>query len=196
MQVIDLVVLIGAAACGLALIRLVDRAGGLYVFTQMPESRRRQWELDYGEPVPIRDWWLSVVLASDELSAAAIVLAAAVCGLRFRAPRPRFKRLFLQGGMAATATALLVHLFLLILRLPELMHWKRSWSFEEYPAPSAWLTHLLDEAILPTGLSIVVVWFSLWLSRRWRWECSWIDQLGIALGAYWIYAAALLSFLW
>lgn len=192
LRLFDLVVLVAATSCGLACVKFVDRINGSFVFTAMSVSDRRQWELDYGTPVPGRNWWWSAVLATNELSAGVILLTTAVFWLRLRAPRPRLKRLFSQGGMAAASTALFVHFLLVIWRLPELLHWKPRLGLFEYPTRSEGLTHLLDEAIVLTGFSTALVWGSLWLSGLWRRECSWINYLGIALGAYWIYAAALL----
>lgn len=193
LRLFDLIVLVAATGCGLALVIFVDRTSGLFVFTEMSESDRREWELDYGPPAPGRVWWWATVLATNELSAGVVVLTAAVFWLRLLAPRPRLKRLFSQGGMAANSTALLVHFLLAVFRLPELLHWKPHLELlNKYPAASEWLLQLLDEAIVLTGFSTVLVWGSLWLSRRWRRECSWINCLGIALGAYWIFAAALL----
>jgi hypothetical protein len=84
---------------------------------------------------------------------------------RLRRPRPRWRRLVRQPGMAAVLTAVIV--------------WLAS-------LPLVVLEPDLGRPAVLAGFGITARWGLLRLSRRWRCEPSWVDRLGRLVGITWI----------
>jgi hypothetical protein len=95
----------------------------------------------------------------------------AVLALRWLQPRPPWRALVQQPGLAACSAAM-VGLFAAL--------W--LWSYRIRLAP-----------LLPGGL-VGVVWLGLAASRYWHPEPSWIDRAGRALGIGWLVTVPL--FVW
>jgi hypothetical protein len=150
----------------------------------------------------------------------AITLSVAVLALRFRSPRPRFRRLERQPGAVACAAAL----FAMAARMSQeslafsLAYLTRPSSAIQLPSPPfnvyeniGWHKSLgeifrivvLEEFPLQVssavGIAVIVAWGVQRASGTWRPEVSWLDRSGRLLGVYWIalaVAVALLAELW
>lgn len=186
----DQVALLMAAACAIGVVLFIDRYNGFYFFTPVPKNF-----FGIMNPGPRRPFELSqlgyyVETLAEELSFGATIPTVVMLVLRLRKPRPSLRRLFFQPGVSALCAILVVHCLLLALRCAR-------WCFraEESLADACW-SYLISDfrtATIASGIGVVMVWFNLRISGRWRPEASWLDRAGIALGVYWICAAAVIG---
>ncbi len=126
----------------------------------------------------------------------------ALPALRLRRPRPRWRGLFRQPGMAACAVALAVLICTLI-------GTAQSWSIHQFrpmpvtPFPPRWMSSAWAGRLPPlqqlgrllyydglgstwAGPAICGAWLTMALGGWWRPERSAIDRLGRAIGVVWI----------
>jgi hypothetical protein len=179
---VDAIVLIAATAIGLAPIRYFV-ADGFGEAISAPAS----WE--FVAVIALDAYWILTPLL--------LTWTLALWLLRLRQPRPRFRRLVRQPGMAATTAILLT---VLILPVKVVGMFAVAWLAGSYPFVAAnnelrmdiffvyarhYLTALCD--------GVLAAWLVLWLARVWRSESSWIDRAGRALGIFVAIYSALFS---
>lgn len=180
---LDGMILIAASAVGFWLTRWMapgmnweQLPGQIWGLLQNPP--RTGWSLRY----------LLGVIA--ELSALAIpsLLAwtLALPILRFRGPRPPWRRVWRQPGLVACAWIVLTLLGEAALGAAIVLASKSRAILRGMDAEV-----LIIFGLVMCGLAVVVAWTTLILSRGWRCERSWIDRLGRVLGLAWIGYAAL-----
>lgn len=167
LTILDAMILVAAVACGLAMSRTVDPGGASY---------SQNW---FGR---ITDGPVRVSAALPYL----IALTPAVMLMRIRRPRPRWRRLMRQPGMAACSVAM-VPIVVALLRLA-----CREWP-PQAPYPSdfdmIW-DPLYWDCAFDAGLWVLAAWLALALSGRRRSEPSGIDRLGRLVGAGWLMVLA------
>jgi len=140
-------------------------------------------DLDERRMFPAMGLWYgtvprTVVLATEPLVAA---LTVAFLLIRLRQPRPRFRRLMRQPGMAAgiaSASAMIVGVLMIpaafaLVGMPQRENLYRGWFLTIFE---------------PAGAAVAAVWLFMAVARVGRPEAGWIDRLGRALGGYWIVA--------
>jgi len=120
-----------------------------------------------------------MVVQVTEPTAAALTVAFLL--IRLRRPRPRFRRLMRQPGMAAgiaAASAMMVGVLLIpaVFALVGVPAWEGLYR--------GWFLTIFE----PAGGAVAAVWLFLALARVGRPEAGWIDRLGRALGGFWIVA--------
>jgi uncharacterized membrane protein (DUF485 family) len=117
----------------------------------------------------------------------ALTLSLAVGLLRMREPRPRFRLIFRQPGMAAfvvTVGYLIVSaVILLIVVIADDLLFLRSPVLADNSRLLGWVL-MLPRFVF--GFAVLAIWSVLGRSGAWRPERSWIDRAGRALGAYWV----------
>jgi hypothetical protein len=143
-------------------------------------------------PLDKRPFLGVLVRAPHAISAAAPLIAAwtvALPALWICQPRPRFRRLGLQPGIAACTAATSALGISALYRIAEVaasaVSQGQPISFGDM---GIWALICLDLIQKPSGVGIAVaaVWSWLILGRRWRPQPTWIDRLGRALGVYWL----------
>lgn len=167
----DMMVLIAATAVGFALARA--------------EMTYFRWGARGGSAMP-HVWLTDCVRVA---SCVPMTLMFALFTLRFRGPRPAFRNIAQQPGMAACCAAIMSVAFGVLLAIPRAAASARSGeelSIETFA--------IIVVNILGLGYSVAAAWLTLLLAVGWRPERSWQDRLGRALGAYWI--AALIVVAW
>lgn len=120
-----------------------------------------------------------MVVQATEPTAAALTVAFLL--IRLRQPRPRFRRLMRQPGMAAgiaAASAMIVGVVLIA----------AAFALVGMPAREIRYRGWFLPIFAPAGGAVAAVWLFLALARVGRPEAGWIDRLGRALGGYWIVA--------
>lgn len=181
-------VLLVAGACAIGLVVFIDRNNGRYFFTRMPEASRRL----VGErgSFEISQLGFYVQGLTEEFSFGATAPTAAMFLVCLRKPRPPLRRLFLQPGMSALSAVLAVQCLFFALRWVHWVYWA-----EESPGAACFSFPSLDcpAATMASGMGVAMVWFNMRLTGRWRPEVSWRGRAGIALGVYWICAAAIIG---
>lgn len=180
---LDGMILIAASAVGFWLTRL--RLPGVN-WSQLPATI---WALLWSPPQG--GWTLEYgVGVTSELSALAIpsVLAwtLAVPILRFKGPRPRWRRIWRQPGIVACAWVLVSLLGLAVIGAALFVSSKSGTLFRGMDEEV-----FLFFGLASCGLAVIVAWATLILSGSWRRERSWVDRLGRVLGLIWIGYAAL-----
>jgi hypothetical protein len=105
--------------------------------------------------------------------------------LRIRSPRPSWRRLWRQPGMAACFAAALSlawggAAFAAITAI--------TWALPPRPLPAdRWLQAFLAEGLfIYVGVTVAVVWALLIVSGRWRRPADAIDRVGLVVGVLWI----------
>jgi hypothetical protein len=133
----------------------------------------------------------------------AAMWSIALFGLRFRRPRPRWRRLTSQPGFVACGAILLVvairlvGFLTLVARTAGNRFYSTSLTVGEafsvtvsFPGPvnAATVYNSAYFASSAFGMSVAVAasWLLLAASGRWRAEPEWIDRLGRVLGSYWV----------
>jgi len=107
--------------------------------------------------------------------------------LRLRAPRPRWRRIWRQPGMAACLAALVGWIWsalalLLAFDIVYVTRPSRRWHpHEEWV--QKWLS---DEVFMYVGLAVAATWTVLFISGRWTRPADWIDRMGRIVGFLWI----------
>ncbi len=197
-SVADVLVLIGAAAAGLALVRGWQDPFwcgihiGFYPGQPTSLARRIQHAISVGI-----SWTIPF----------AMTLTIALVALRFRPPRPTFRRIARQPGAVACASALAAIAFRLG---AEVFCWvlgylTRPQSQVNLPSPpfvrtdtaafhppvGRWLHNALLEPfpilVSPSvAIAVAVGCCVLRASGRWRSDPGWIDRSGRWLGSFWI----------
>jgi len=109
--------------------------------------------------------------------------------IRLLPPRPRFRRLVRQPGMAACCSAILAMIFVAS-RTLILSAGVRA-AFNRGYAASWWALEVTAPEI---AMMVGGAWFILAMGGWWRPERSWVDRLGIALAFGWLSVAFLASF--
>jgi hypothetical protein len=181
-QLLDAMILIAATAVGFAVTKLYDERTGYHLISPAPDDHN---ELDVSTYL---SWGLRLMTPTVGMW----TLAFAV--LRLRYPRPRFRRLFRQPGMAGCATVLIVP--------PVFVGWKilgmmlRAEGEFVGQGIGYWLPGTCEESLFWVGSSVVAVWVNLALSRRCVSEPSWIDRMGRMLACFWIIAPILAVIDW
>ncbi len=167
--ILDAMILVAAVACGLAMSRAVDPAWYDGAHTQ--------------------NWFGRITDGPVRVSAALpylIALTPAVLLMRIRCPRPRWRRVMRQPGMAACSAAM-VPIVVALLRL-QCRGWPLATStpfgMEKIWDPLYW------DCAFDAGLWVVAAWLALALSGRRRSEPSGIDRLGRLVGAGWLMVLA------
>ncbi len=180
MTLLDAVLLVSSAAIGLGLFELMHRS----LF------RGWIWITDIGVP-KVRTW--STMEAVVTLSDITVFLLPVIMPwtfllvvLRMRAPRPSWKRIWRQPGMAACLAALLGCCWtLVVLFLATNVH--RVARASKTITPDLWAQkYLSDELFMYIGLAVAAVWVVQYLSGRWRRSADWIDVMGRIVGVFWI----------
>ncbi len=115
-------------------------------------------------------------------------LTLCLAALRFRRPRPSFRRLLKQPGLVACLASSLGFLpfaskmileYALRASIP--CNWPGGLDFgEDYS------NFEMGHAASQAGLVVAGAWLTLWLGRRWQAEPSWIDLAGRFVGVGWI----------
>jgi len=162
LTIVDVMVLVGGVAIGLAWMRVV-RSGAASTHA---------------------DSYVEWLLRGPSTCVAA-GLAVALIVLRLRRPRPRRRRLVIQAGFVACAATLAS----LILGTGcwlffEMVHTRTAGSVRPMVPSSIWSWSTAAVPGFLTGS-----WLGLWLARRWATEPSWIDRAGRIVGAFWIAGA-------
>ena len=179
-SLLDAVLLVGSAAVGLGMFQWIHRS----------MFQGWIWMLDHG--LPGRAEWtaLHVVVTCTDVMALLIPVAAPwtvlLLLLRTRAPRPAWRRIWRQPGMAACLAVLVgwCWSFLAVLLAYDASQVARPTRFV---SPFDWTQkYLSDEVFMYTGLAVASTWILLWISGRWRASVDWIDFMGRAVGALWI----------
>lgn len=175
---LDALVLVAATAAGIAASR---------------EDWIRLWELDRAEKYrEYGTFWIVASAVIDVFDAAMLCLVAwtfSLLLLRLGRPRPRFSRLILQPGMAASAAATMALLVILyfdtqnhiIVSIINISYAIGDWS-------DWWLLsqNAIEKSTSTTATAVLVAWAMLGCSRLGRCEPSWIDRAGRILGILWI----------
>ncbi len=178
--ILDSMILVAAVACGFALHRAASS-----VIASEPK-----WVGPIPQQPPVVVYLRQVMEWGYPLL---VPLTLAVLVMRLRRPRPRWRRLLRQPGMAACCAAV-VPIVLSLVGLGRLI-----WILEP-PEPSFTLTsrRVYSIVVVPPigeifgamecniGLWVLGACLILILARRWRSERSAIDRLGRIVGIGWI----------
>jgi hypothetical protein len=174
MTLLDVMILIGAAALGLGWGRAYPGVGPIVGDAVMLVPARGMGSMQvYLLPSPA--WVQEIPYLFPYVAAATF----AVLALRLRRPRPRLRRLMCQPGTVACVAATLV----MAVSGP-VKHFSSLVATMRYPWPRYSL--ILANWPAEIGLAVAAVWLTLALGGRWRPERSWIDFLGRLVGACWI----------
>ncbi len=177
--VADALVLVGAFAAGLAVVRFTKSTfpwGG--------------WLREVFFPSGGDTSWLGRMQRARQLAQAWFpcygVATVAVLGLRLRRPRPSWPRLCRQPGFAAGLAASLALAFWMAEAVAHVGYdppWTRlGWA--------SFVETYLDEMPTSAGYAVAGAWVLLVSSRRWRAEGGWLDRSGRILGAGWLVSLA------
>jgi hypothetical protein len=180
MTVLDITLLISTAGVGMGLIQLIRR--GIF--------EHWIWTLERGLPdVQNLSTW-DVIVTCTDLTTVLIPLLASwtllLMILRLISPRPSWRRIWQQPGMAACLAALFGWLWsgvALVLALdvtqvaqPQRIHTLVEWAQKFFA----------DEVFMYVGLAVAAAWFVQLVGGRWRKPADWIDRLGRVVGVLWI----------
>jgi hypothetical protein len=152
------------------------------------------WLLDHGVP-DLQRW--STLEAIVTLSDVTVFLLPIVIPwtvllvlLRMRSPRPPWRRIWRQPGMAACLAALFGCLWSVVV----LMTLIASMELGVLPHPKKMITadlwaqkFLSDEVFMYAGLAVAAAWLVQFLTGRWRKPVDWVDCLGRIVGVSWIF---------
>jgi hypothetical protein len=175
LTVVDAMILVGAAAVGVATYRAL--AEPLRLLVPGP------WLLD----APPRGWTFHSALGRARTIQALTIPCAlswtlALPALRLRRrPRTPWRRLARQPGMAACLAATLGTLWALACLTLMILTWSAP-----RPPLAAWMARGLERIFPPMGLAVAVAWSVLALAGLWRPVPDAIDRVGRALGVYWM----------
>jgi hypothetical protein len=180
MTELDVMLLVGSAAFGMAMLELSHRT----IFEGWIPL------LDRGLP-DVHQWTTREVVASaTDVSAFLVTVAAPWTVLlvlfRMRAPRPSWRRIWREPGMTACFAALFAWCWsalalILAADLGLVARWRRSPTLEEWAQK-----YLSDEVFMYVGVAVATTWLIQYLSGRWRRSADWIDTVGRLVGVAWI----------
>ncbi len=184
LTLLDLIVLIAAAAPGLMMFPVISRAID-------PSYLDRLVELFQTPP---RGWnAAALVLRPMAILAILIPVVApwtlAVLVLRLSNPRPSYRRMLRQPGVVACLAAVVGMTWAGFGLAVSML---ASSQFRPFYRPSrpgliTWMSKFfLDEAFPPVGLAVAAAWLTLSIAGRWRRTVDWVDGFGRLLGVYWI----------
>ncbi len=180
MTLLDATLLVASAAIGFGLFQYAHR--GLF--------QGWIWILDRGVPGGT-DWTaLLIAVTATDLTVFLIPVIAPwtvlLILLRLRPPRPSWRKIWRQPGMAACLSAVLGWLwgvigFALALDVAFIARTQRTVT------PVEWAQkYLSDEMFMYIGLAVAVTWASMFFAGRWRRSADWIDMIGRFVGVAWI----------
>jgi len=173
----DVMVLVVAVAIALALALYHLRGSVLSGGLHGPATTTTSGYIRYS------DIWVK------SLVPALMMVTLALLGLRFRPPRPRFRRLAKQPGTITCGAAALVLAIRLAAYVVGWILLSRFFSLH-WDGPSGWqrsiLTREYPGLAMGTGFAVAVTWLLLALSGLWRPAADWIDRAGRLLGIIWI----------
>ncbi|HEX3450408.1 MAG TPA: hypothetical protein VHS97_19290 [Isosphaeraceae bacterium] len=180
MSLLEAILMVGSAAVGLGLFELSHRT----LFKGLI------WIADRGFP-NIQSWSTleALVTCSDItvfLLPVIIPWTFLLILLRMRSPRPSWRRIWRQPGMAACLVAVFAWLWtaVALLLAMNVEHVARA---RRVITPAAWAQkYLSDEVFMYVGLAVAAVWVVQYSSGRWRRSADWIDMMGRVVGALWI----------
>jgi hypothetical protein len=180
MSLLEAILMVGSAAVGLGLFELSHRT----LFKGLI------WIADRGFP-NIQSWSTleALVTCSDItvfLLPVIIPWTFLLILLRMRSPRPSWRRIWRQPGMAACLVAVFAWLWtaVALLLAMNVEHVARA---RRVITPADWAQkYLSDEVFMYVGLAVAAVWVVQYSSGRWRRSADWIDMMGRVMGALWI----------
>jgi hypothetical protein len=180
MTLLDAILLVGSAAIGMGAFQLARRS----LFQGWI------WLMDYGLP-DVHTWSaLNLIVTCTDVTMFLIPVVGPwtvlLIVLRMRPPRPSWRRIWRQPGMAACLAVLLGWFWsgvalVLALDAGYVARSNRFHSPEEW-----WQKYLADEVFMYVGLAVAAAWIVLVFSGRWRRSADWIDLLGRLMGILWI----------
>ena len=139
----------------------------------------------------VRDWTASrVVMYASECVSTLLPLACAwtplLLLLRLRRPRPAWRRVWRQPGMAACLAAVVGWAWAGAgLSLTTLL--TATVRPSAIQPPDRWVQKfLVDEVFMYVGACVAAAWVLLAVTGLWRRPVDWIDRLGRLVGAAWI----------
>ena len=175
MTLLDTILLVSSAAIGL----------GLFERTHRTLFKGWIWIADSGFP-DVRTWTtLEALVTLSDVTAFLIPVVMAwtvlLLLLRMRSPRPTWRRIWRQPGMAACLAALVGAVWSVLVLLSLI----GSIELGLIPHPSKPITadrwaqkFLSDELFMYAGLAVAAVWFVQLVTGRWRRSVDWIDTFG------------------
>jgi hypothetical protein len=180
MTLLDAILLVGSAAISMGAFEGVRRS--------LFQGRIRV--LERGLP-DFSTWWTSdLIVTCSDLTVFLVPVVAPwtllLIVLRLRSPRPRWRRIWGQPGMAACLAAVFGWCWsglalILALDAGYVARPTRNNSLE------AWAEkYLADEVFMYVGLAVAAAWMVQYASGRWRRSADWVDLLGRIVGALWI----------
>jgi hypothetical protein len=180
MTLLDAILLVSSAAIGMGAFQLVRRS----LFQDWI------WIMANGFP-DIHTWsaWNVIVTCSD-FSVFFIPLVGPwtllLILLRMRPPRPNWRRIWQQPGMAACLAALLGWSWSGVALILALDVGYVAQSNRFHP-PWEWAQrYLADEVFMYVGLAVAATWMVEAFGGRWRRSVDWIDLMGRLVGILWI----------
>ncbi len=180
MTLLDTILLVGSAAIGLGSFELFHR--NLFMGWI--------WITDLGVP-DIQSWSTRDVIGT--VSAITSILLPVVgpwtlllVVLRMRAPRPSWRRIWRQPGMAACLAALLGFCWTIPVLLVATNLARVARPMQTKTADLWAQKYLANEVFMYVGLAVAAVWGVQIFSDRWRRSVDWIDFTGRIVGACWI----------
>ncbi len=181
MTLLDATLLIGSAAVGFGLFEIVHR--GLF--------QGRIWIMDQGLP-DANSWTaLTAIVTCSDVAVFLIPLVGPwtllLIALRLRAPRPRWRRIWRQPGMAACLAAVVGWIWsaLALLLAFDIVYVTRP-NTRWHPHDEWVQQWLSDEVFMYVGLAVAATWTVLLISGRWTRPADWIDRMGRIVGFLWI----------
>ena len=180
MTLLDAILLVGSAALGLGMLELSHRT----LF------RGWIWIIDQRLP-DVQTWstWDAIVTCTDVFVFLIPVVTPwtlLLIALWMRSPRPSWRRIWRQPGMAACLAALFGWCWsglalLLAMDVGFVVRSRRSIPPEEWAQ-----RYLSDEVFMYVGLAVATAWLVQYCSGRWRRSVDWIDLMGRLVGVLWI----------
>jgi hypothetical protein len=180
MTLLDAILVVGSAAVGM----------GMFQWARRALFRGWIWIIDHGLP-DSQNWSAErIIVTCSDIMVFFIPLVAPwtvlLILLRMRPPRPAWRWVWRQPGMAACLAAILGWCWsgLALLLAVDLDYLARS---NRTIPPDRWAQkYLADEVFMYVGLAIAAVWTVQFLSGRWRRSADWIDLTGRVVGVLWI----------
>jgi hypothetical protein len=176
MSLLDAILLVGSAAVGLGIFELVHRT----LF------KGWIWIADRGVP-NIQSWsTLEALVTCSGITTFLLPVVAPwtflLILLRTRSPRPSWRRIWRQPGMAACLVAVFAWLWTVVALLFAMNVGNVALSRRAI-TPAQWAQkYLSDEVFMYVGLAVASVWIVQCMSGRWRRSADWIDLMGRVVG--------------
>jgi hypothetical protein len=180
MSLLDAILLVGSAAIGLGLFELAHRT----LF------KGQIWLVDEGIP-NVQTWsTMELLVTCSDITVFLIPVVAPwtflLIVLRMRQPRPGWRRIWRQPGMAACLAALFGWLWTIVPLLLAMNVGSVARSGRNI-TPEDWAQRYLgDEVFMYVGLAVAATWLVQYMSGRWRKSADLIDVMGRIVGVLWI----------